>query len=99
MQVTIRKYSGQGASELVDLLEKDSSAIEKMLRSVTGFVSYTLARSGGGGFSVTICQDQTGIDESTQKAKDWVAKNGANISVGPPEVSHGTVFLHSQIDS
>ena len=94
MQVVTRTYSGKGAKELMDVLEKHKADVESLLRSVKGFVSYTLARSGDGGFSVTVCNDKAGIDESAQKAKDWVAKNAGNTGVGAPKVSDGTVILH-----
>ena len=94
MQVVTRTYSGKGAKELMDVLEKHKADIENLLRSVKGFVSYTLARGGDGGFSVTVCNDKAGIDESAQKAKDWVAKNAGNTGVGAPKVSDGTVILH-----
>ena len=71
MRTVIRRYSGKGAKELFDLLEKRTADVEELMRSVKGFVGYTLARGGDGGFSVTVCQDKAGIDESVQKAKDW----------------------------
>ena len=94
MQVVIRKYSGKGAKELFDALEKHAADLEPIMRSVKGFVSYTLARSGSGGFSVTVCQDKAGIDESIQKAKDWIANNAANTGAGAPQVSDGAVIVH-----
>jgi restriction endonuclease Mrr len=94
MQTIIRTYSGKGAKELFTVLEKNSADVEKLLRSVKGFVGYTLARSGDGGFSVTVCQDKAGIDESAQKAKDWVAKNAGTTGVGAPKISEGSVILH-----
>jgi restriction endonuclease Mrr len=96
MQVVIREYSGKGAKELFDMLEKNKAEVESVLRSVKGLVSYTLARSGDGGFSVTVCQDQAGIDESVQKARDWVAKNAGHTGVGAPQVSNATVIVHLQ---
>jgi hypothetical protein len=36
--------------------------VEREMRSVKGFVSYTLARSADGGFSMTICQDKAGAE-------------------------------------
>jgi len=70
MHVVVRAYSGTGAKELFDVLEQRKADVEGIMRSVKGFVSYTLARSGDGGLSVTVCQDKAGIDESVQKAKD-----------------------------
>ena len=94
MHAVVRAYSGKGAKELFDVLEKRKTDVESVMRSVKGFVSYTLARSANGGFSVTVCQDKAGADESVQKAKDWVAKNAADTGVGAPNVSAGTVILH-----
>ena len=95
MYAVVRTYSGQGAKELFDLLEKHKTDVEKLIRSVKGFVSYTLAHSGDGGFSVTVCQDKAGTDESIQLAREWVAKNAANTGAGAPKVSEGPVFIQA----
>jgi restriction endonuclease Mrr len=94
MQVAIRTYSGKGAKELFDLLEQRKADVEALIGSVKGFVSYTLARSHDGGFSVTVCQDKTGIDESLLKAKDWITKNAGNTGTAAPKVSEGSVIIH-----
>ena len=36
MQVVIREYSGKGAKELFDVLEKNKAEVESLLRSVRG---------------------------------------------------------------
>ena len=95
MHVVIRKYSGKGSTDLFDVLEKHKAELEPLMRAVPGFVSYTLARSTAGGYSVTVCQDQAGIDESVRVAKDWIAKNADHISASAPEVSSAKVILHA----
>ena len=52
MHAVVRTYSGKGAKELFDLLEKRKTDVEKLMRSVKGFVSYSLVRATNGGFSV-----------------------------------------------
>ncbi|MEM5387800.1 hypothetical protein VSR68_30000 [Paraburkholderia phymatum] len=47
-----------------------------------------------GGFSVTVCEDKAGTDESVQKAMDWIAKNAGNMGVAAPEISEGSVLIH-----
>jgi hypothetical protein len=94
MESVIRAYSGKGAKELFDLLQGKKAEVEKEMRAVKGFVGYILARSADGGFSVTVCQDKAGVDESLQRAKDWLAKNAASTGVGAPKVSAGSVILH-----
>ena len=67
MHAVLRTYSGKGAKELFDILEKHAKDIEKLLRSVKGFVSYSLVRTAPGGSSISVCQDKAGTDESLVK--------------------------------
>jgi hypothetical protein len=94
MQTVIRTYSGYGAKELFDVLEQRAADVEGLLRSVNGFIGYTLARSSDGGFSVTVCQDKAGVDESVQRAKGWIANNVESTGVVEAKISEGTVILH-----
>jgi hypothetical protein len=94
MHAVLRSYSGKGAKELFDILEKNKVEVEKLLRSVSGFVSYSLVRGADGGFSLSVYQDKAGADESIRVAREWVAKNAGNTGVGSPTVSEGSVILH-----
>jgi hypothetical protein len=94
MKTVIRKYSGKGAAQLINLLEQRATEVQSLIGSVRGLVSYSLVRTDGGGFTMTVCEDQAGIDESIQKAKDWIAKNGSHLGVAAPEVSEGSVVFH-----
>lgn len=96
MHTVVREYSGKGARELFDILEKRKAEVEKVIRPVHGFVSYTLARSGNGGFSVTVCQDKAGSDESVKVARDWIAKNAGDTGVGAPKVFEGSVIFQAK---
>jgi hypothetical protein len=93
MHAVIRTYSGKGAKELIDVIEKNKPEVEKLIRGVKGFVSYSLVRTAGGGFSVSVYQDKAGTDKSMKVARDWVAKNASNTGVAAPTVSEGTVIL------
>jgi restriction endonuclease Mrr len=94
MHAVIRTYSGKGAKELFDVLERHKADVETVMRPVKGFVSYTAARTGDGGVTVTVCQDKAGTDESIAKARDWVAKNAASVGAAAPTVSEGSVVIH-----
>lgn len=94
MHAVIRSYSGQGAKGLFDLLENRAAEVESLMRSIRGFVSYTLARTGDGGVSVSVCEDKAGTDESVAKARDWILANAGSTGVGAPGVSEGSVILH-----
>ena len=94
MYAVVRSYSGSGATELFDLLEERKEEVETVIRSVTGLVTYSLIRTDTGGVTVTVCQDKSGTDESIQIAKDWIQEHAANLTVGPPSVSEGSVKVH-----
>src|SRR5262249_24195064 len=93
MHAVVRTYSGKGAKELFHLLEKRKADVEKLMRSVKGFVSYSLVRTADGGFSVSVAQDKAGVDESIQKARDWIKQNASSAGTNPPTISEGSVIL------
>ena len=97
MDVVVRTYTGRGSKELFALLEERKTDVEKLMRSVKGFESYTLARSSEseGGLSMTVCQDKAGTEESVRVAKEWISKNAANLSVDAPKVSAGSIIIHA----
>jgi restriction endonuclease Mrr len=96
MHAVIRTYSGKGAKELFDVLAQHTADVETIMRPINGFVSYTAARTGDGGVTVTVCQDKAGTDESVAKARDWVARNAASAGAAAPTVSEGPVLIHAK---
>ncbi len=94
MHAVVRNYSGSGASELIDLLEQRLDEVESLIRSVQGFVAYSLIRTDDGGATVTVCQDKAGTDESMSLARDWIQQNASDLNTSPPAVSEGSVLLH-----
>jgi hypothetical protein len=94
MQAVIRSYSGEGAEELIDILDKHQAELQPLMGSIQGLVSYTLARSAGGGFSETVCQDKAGMEESMLKAKEWINQNAGGTTAGTPQVTDGSVITH-----
>ena len=93
MHAVVRSYSGTGANELFDLLEERKGEVESLIRSVTGFVAYSLIRTDDGGISVTVCQDKAGTDESLQLAKNWIQENAVDLDTSAPSVSEGSVIV------
>ena len=93
MHAVVRSYSGTGAKELFDLLEERKGEVESLIRAVTGFVAYSLIRTGDGGISVTVCQDKAGTDESLQVARNWIQENAADLDTSAPSVSEGSVIV------
>ena len=95
MHAVIRTYSGPGAKELFDLLEKKKADVEPLIKGVNGFVSYSLVRTPTGGVSVTVCKSKAGTDESVKVARNWIAENAAKTKVAAPAISEGDVVVHA----
>ena len=93
MHSVVRTYSGKGAKELMDVLEKNMAEVERLIRAVQGFVSFSLVRTTSGGFSVSVFRDKAGTDESVRVAREWIAKNAGNVGAAPPDISEGSVIL------
>jgi len=93
MHAVVRNYSGAGAKELFDLLDQRKAEVEDLIRSVSGFVAYTLIQTDDGGVTVTVCQDKAGTDESLKVARDWIQENASDLGTSPPVVSEGSVVL------
>lgn len=86
-------FSGNGADELVNVLEKRKAELERLVGSVDGFVSYYLIPTDGAGFSVSIYEDEVGIRENLRVARDWIAKNAGSAGGPDPIVPEGTVIM------
>ena len=93
MYAVVRTYSGQGASELFELLGQREEDVRGIMTGVQGFVSYVAVRTEAGGQSVTVCDDKAGADESSRRAAEWVKAN-LSTPVDPPAITEGEVVLH-----
>lgn len=92
MHPVVRNYSGAGAKQLFDVLERQKAEVEAT-RKVPGLLSYTLPRCGDGGMSVTVCNDKAGVDETVKVAREWIMKNTSNIQASLPAVTEGSVII------
>ena len=93
MHVVVRSYSGQGASELFDLLGEREEDVKDLISGVPGFISYAAVRTGDGGVTVTVCEDKAGTDESSRRAAEWVKENVSATTVNPPAITEGDAVL------
>ena len=49
MHAVMRNYSGKGTKKLFDVIEKNKTEVEKVIKPIKGFVSYSLVRTARGG--------------------------------------------------
>jgi hypothetical protein len=70
---------------------KDSEAeVRELLTTVPGFRMYGLVDTGSGAFSITVCDDQAGCNESTRRAAGWVKHNLPDANIAPPQIIEGS---------
>jgi heme-degrading monooxygenase HmoA len=90
MYATVRKYTG---TELVDVLVQNEDTVRGLLTGIDGFKAYYLLRTDDGtALSVSVYDDQSGVEESNRQAADWVRQNAADAA-GQADVSAGEVVL------
>ena len=92
MYAVVRSYSGQGASELFDLIEQRAEEVKGIIGGVPGVVSYAAMRTGDGGVTVTVCEDKAGTDESSRSAAEFVKENVSGPADAPAITEGDTVL-------
>lgn len=95
MHAVLRTYTGSGAKDLFDILEKNKAEVEWLMRAIKGFRSYALVQTADEGYSLSVFADEAGTAESVRVARDWVANNAGHVGVGAPTVKEGTTILHA----
>jgi hypothetical protein len=93
MHATVRRYA---SSEMADLLASRSEEVESLMSGVPGLHGYFLVRTDDGCMSITVCDDESGTDESTRRAATWLRENASGISGTSPDIASGDVIAHAR---
>jgi len=94
MHVVIRTYYGKGTKKLFDIGEEHAAELQRLMRTVAGLVSYTLARDGRGGFAITVCRNQRGLKQSLKLARGFLKKYAPDATLAAMQISEGKVITH-----
>jgi hypothetical protein len=91
MYTSIRQYRSPDARELSRRAREE---FLPRLEEVDGFVGYYIVDGGDGRLaSITVCQDEAGVDESVRRAAEWVGESASDLVEGSPEVLSGEVTV------
>ena len=91
MYIAVRRYKIKPGS-IDELMRSVSEGFVPLISQAPGFTAYYAADTGNDiVFSVSIFQDQAGVDESARTATHWVKQNLAALVEGPPELQAGEV--------
>ena len=96
MFASIRKYNG--APLLVEELVKKQDDIKSVLRPVQGFHAYYLLKTNDGAISMTVCENQAGVDESNRVAATWLKDKLPTFATRPPEITTGEVRIQLEAE-
>lgn len=92
MYATIRIYSE--AEGLADAVAANKDEIVGLFREIDGFRGYHIVKTGPvSATSITVCDDQAGVEATNRIARDWIAANLANLSISAPDVHVGEVAM------
>jgi hypothetical protein len=91
MYATVRTYAEN--RELADTLVENESEVKRLISAIDGFHAYYLVRTADGAVSVSVYADQSGAEESTRQAAEWIRENLSGITGSAPEVSSGEVVI------
>lgn len=95
MYVSVRQYRSSDAAEVARRVEGDGGFLP-VVREVPGFTAYYLVDAGDGDLlTITVAEDQAGVEESISRASDWVRDNAADLVEGAPAVTNGEVVAHA----
>jgi hypothetical protein len=94
MYAAIRTYQTSDPGEVV---RRTSHGFVPILRGTPGFVAYYVVDGGDGAIaSVSVFEEQSGADESTRRAAEWVADNLAELVIGGPKLVAGEVKVEAR---
>ena len=91
MHGMLRKYSGENAKKLANLIEERKGEVEGVIRGVPGLITWGLMQTSDGCTTFTLCQDKNGCEESARVAREWIQNNASDISAPAPTISEGPV--------
>jgi hypothetical protein len=96
MYTSFRRYNITNAETVEEITQRIREGFVPIISQTPGFIAYSVIDAGEGVIaSISVFGDQAGAEESNRRAADWVKHNMAHVVSGPPQVTAGTVTLHS----
>ncbi len=92
MYASVRQYR---SDDIQEVARRAQDGFVPIVREVPGFSAYYIVDGGDGSFTtITVAEDEAGVEESVAKASEWVRESAADLVEGAPTVSNGEVVAH-----
>jgi hypothetical protein len=90
MYATVRRY--EGVSDPSEAARHINEGFLPIIREVQGFVAYCWVDAGDGVMiSTSVFEDQSGAEETTNRAAEYVRQHMTSILPNPPQITAGEV--------
>ncbi|MBV9455474.1 MAG: antibiotic biosynthesis monooxygenase [Rubrobacter sp.] len=94
MYVAIRRYQVDPGS-VDEVTRQVLEGFIPIIKDAPGFLEYYALDAGDGVIAaVSVFEDQSGAEESSRMAADWVRQNLSSLIPNPPEITAGRVGAH-----
>jgi len=95
MYASVRRYEGVDPGSVEEIVRRVEEGFVPIISKAPGFIAYYAVNVGEGvTASITVFEDQAGLEESNRMAADWVKENLASLLPNPPEITAGEVVAH-----
>ena len=93
MNASVRKYKTSDAKTIASEVEKEFVDIVKKVDGFSGY--YLVGGDDGTLVTITVAENQAAVEESAEKASEWVQGNEtvSSLMEGGPEVTNGEVLV------
>jgi hypothetical protein len=92
MFAVIRRYEGVQSTD--EVVRRANEGLVPLISQVPGYVAYWAVDAGGGVIaSVSVFEDQAGVEAVTRLAAGWLKENLTSLMPNPPQVTMGEVVL------
>jgi hypothetical protein len=93
MYATVRRY--EGVTDPSEAGRRVNEGFVPIISQIPGFVAYYWVDAGGGVMiSTSVFEDQSGAEESNNRAADYVRQHLAPLLPKPPQVTAGEVVAY-----
>ena len=95
----IRRYQLIPDASMDDLVQRVKTGFVPIVSQIRGFQEYLFVDAAQGAhLTISLFDEPSGAEQSTQNAASWAAENVAALIEGPPEVTAGWVRIHIDSD-
>ena len=93
MYVTVRRY--EGVTDQSEVIRQVNEGFLPIISEMPGFVDYSFVDAGEGVMlSISVFEHQSGAEESTWRAGEYIGQHLPSAFPNPPQVTEAEIVAH-----